>query len=146
MDNQGATQRRGSRVAKSTENFDPFHVKPSFPTNKRVQVPQYPLSETSMLSAKPGSGLVESTEDESKRSSDIPKENYILREKGELILSPLFWLREEDVEKSSQLTDGDQCVYITPPEVPSFSDLKDSDDEGFSEVSVHLLMPAKYNS
>ena len=130
----------------STENSDPIPVKPSFPTNKRVQVPQYPLLETPMLSAKLGSRLVESTQDESKRSSDIPKENYILREKGELILSPLFWLREEDVEKSSQLTDGDQCVYITPPEVPSFSDLKDSDDEGFSEVSVHLLMPAKYNS
>ncbi|XWS62371.1 hypothetical protein CRYUN_Cryun06bG0005100 [Craigia yunnanensis] len=136
VDNQGAIQIRGSRVAKSTENSDPILVKPSFPTDKRVQVPQYPLSETPMLSAKLGSGLVESTQAESKRSSDIPKENYILRGKGEPILSPFFWLSEEYAEKPSQLTDGDQCVNITPPDVPSFSDLKYSDDEGFSKEEV----------
>ncbi|XP_022762205.1 LOW QUALITY PROTEIN: protein BREAST CANCER SUSCEPTIBILITY 1 homolog [Durio zibethinus] len=137
VDNQGATKRKGSRVAKSTENSGPIPVKPSFLTNKRVQVPQYPLSETPMMSAKLGSGLVERTEDESKRTSDIPKENYSPREKGEPIFTPFFWLREEDAEKPSQLTDGDQFVYITPPEVPSFSDMKDSDDEGFSKEEVH---------
>ncbi|XVE94250.1 hypothetical protein REPUB_Repub01dG0265400 [Reevesia pubescens] len=137
VDNQGANKRRGSRVAKSTENSDSIPVKPSFPTNKRVQVPQYPLSETPMLSAKLGSGFVEGIEDESKRCSDNPNENNILRENREPILSPFFWLREEDVEKPSQLTDWDQCLYTTPPEVPSFSDMKDSDDEDFSKEEAH---------
>ncbi|MBA0580700.1 hypothetical protein Gorai_022906, partial [Gossypium raimondii] len=136
MDNQGANKGRGSREAKSTETSDPISVKPSFPTNKRVQVPQYPLSETSMLPEKNGGGLIEITEDESKMSSDILKENN-LGEKGEQILSPFFWLREEDVERPSQLSDGDQCLYITPPGLPSFSDMKDSDDEGFSKEEVH---------
>ncbi|PPD92176.1 hypothetical protein GOBAR_DD10896 [Gossypium barbadense] len=136
MDNQGANKGRGSREAKSTETSDPISVKPSFPTNKRVQVPQYPLSETSMLPEKNGGGLIEVTEDESKMSSDILKENN-LGEKGEQILSPFFWLREEDVERPSQLSDGDQCLYITPPGLPSFSDMKDSDDEGFSKEEVH---------
>ncbi|MBA0850065.1 hypothetical protein Goshw_024745 [Gossypium schwendimanii] len=136
MDNQGANKGRGSREAKSTETSDPISVKPSFPTNKRVQVPQYPLSETSVLPEKNGGGLIEITEDESKMSSDILKENN-LGEKGEQILSPFFWLREEDVERPSQLSDGDQCLYITPPGLPSFSDMKDSDDEGFSKEEVH---------
>ncbi|GMI87859.1 breast cancer susceptibility1, ARABIDOPSIS THALIANA BREAST CANCER SUSCEPTIBILITY1 [Hibiscus trionum] len=131
-DNQGENQRRGSSVAKSTESSGSIPVKPSFPANKRVQVPQYPLSETPMRSAKNGNGLVEITKDESKRSSDTPKETYNLRENGEQTLAPFFWLREEDVERPSQLTDGDQCVYSTPHELPSFSDMKDSDDEGFS--------------
>ncbi|XVF45985.1 hypothetical protein PTKIN_Ptkin02bG0251800 [Pterospermum kingtungense] len=137
VNNQGATQRRRSRVNKSIDNTDPVPLMPSFPAKKRVQVPQHPLSETPMLSSKLGSRLVESTEDESKRSSDSPKEDYILREKGEPTLSPFFWLGEEDIEKPSQLTDGDQCDYITPPDVPSFSDLKDSDDEGFSKEEEH---------
>lgn len=143
VNDRGSIQIGGSRVTKSIDNSEPIALKPSFPTKKRVQVPLYPLSETPMQSVKLRSRLVESTNDESKRSSDSPKENYnILREKEEPKLSPFFWLREEDVEKLSQLTEGDQCEYITPPDVPSFSDLKDSDDEDFSNVSVHLLMPA----
>ncbi|KAK6254198.1 hypothetical protein QUC31_015918 [Theobroma cacao] len=137
VDDQGATKRRGSRVDKSTTvNSDPISVKPSFPTNKRVQVPQYPHTEMHMSAAKLGSGLAESTKDESKSSLIVQKENYVLKDKEELILAPFFWLREEDVEKSSQLTDGDQFAYITPPEVPSFSDIKDSDDEGSSKEEV----------
>ncbi|GMI70669.1 hypothetical protein HRI_000736200 [Hibiscus trionum] len=138
VDNQGASQRRRSRVAK-TESSDSIHVKPSFPTNKRVQVPQYPMLETPLRSAKNGNGSIEITEDESKKSSDAAKETYNLRENGEQTLSPFFWLREEeDEERPSQLTDGDQCVYTTPPELPSFSDIKDSDDEGFSnEEEMH---------
>ncbi|KAK8987581.1 hypothetical protein V6N11_027327 [Hibiscus sabdariffa] len=141
VDNQGANQRRRSGLAKSTESSDSIPVKPSFQTNKRVQVPQYPLLETPLRSAKNGNGLVEITEDGSKKSSDIPKETYNLRENGEQMLSPFFWLREEeeeDEERPSQLTDGDQCVYTTPPGLPSFSDIKDSDDEGFSnEEEMH---------
>ncbi|XP_039006571.1 protein BREAST CANCER SUSCEPTIBILITY 1 homolog isoform X2 [Hibiscus syriacus] len=137
-DNQEANQRRGSSVAKSTESSDSIPVKPSFPTNKRVQVPQHPQLETPMRSAKNGNGLVEITEDERKTSLNSPKEIYNLGENEEQTLSPFFWLREEDVEKPSQLTDGDQYVYSTPPELPSFSDMKDSYDDGFSnEEEVH---------
>ncbi|OMO74993.1 hypothetical protein CCACVL1_16363 [Corchorus capsularis] len=138
VDNRRTTKRRKSSLAKSTtENSDPINVKPSFPTKKRVQVPQYPLSDTHIPAAKLGSGLAESTKDEPKRSSVIEKENYVIKEKGEPILSPFFWLREETAEKSSQNTDGDQFLFTTPPEIPSFSDMKDSDDEGFYKEEVH---------
>ncbi|KAE8688021.1 hypothetical protein F3Y22_tig00111005pilonHSYRG00168 [Hibiscus syriacus] len=137
VNNQGSNQRRGSRVAKLTESYNSIPVKPSFPTNKRVQVPQYPLSETPVRSAKTQNGVVEITENESKRSTYITKEASNLRENGEQTLAPFFWLREEDVERPSQLTDGDQCVYTTPPELPSFSDMKDSDDERFSNEEMN---------
>ncbi|XP_039017674.1 uncharacterized protein LOC120148708 [Hibiscus syriacus] len=49
---------------------------------------------------------------------------------------------EQELLMVSQLTDSDQCVYTAPPELPSFSDMKDSDDEGFSnrqEDEEHLV-------
>ncbi|GLT97125.1 hypothetical protein SLE2022_147070 [Rubroshorea leprosula] len=117
-DNQGKVGRRGSRRKSRSENCDPIPSKSSFPTNKRV--------------------LAENTKDEPERSSVVLKDNSALNEKGEPVLLPFFWLRAEDgVEKPSQQTDGDQLLYATPPEVPSFSDLKDSDDEGSPKVEVH---------
>ncbi|KAE8663547.1 Protein BREAST CANCER SUSCEPTIBILITY 1-like protein [Hibiscus syriacus] len=132
--NREANQRGGSCVTKSTEISDSIPLKPSFPTRKRVQVPQHLLLETPMRSLKNGNGLVETTEDERKTSLDSPKEICNLGENRGQIFSPFSWLREEDVERPSQLTDGDQCVYSTPPELPSFSDMKDSDDD---EEEVH---------
>lgn len=55
---------------------------------------------------------------------DMPFE----REKGEPIFTPFFWLRDEEPEKSTQQTDDNQMMY-TPPDVPCFSDIKDSDDD-----------------
>lgn len=108
-------------------------IRPSFPTKKRVQVPQYPPSETP-----PPTKLVDgngkSITDEVQKPLVIERDRSMLNEKGEPVLSPFFWLREEDVDKSSQQTDGD-VIMDTPPAFPSFSDMKDLDDEVHCEMT-----------
>ncbi|KAL8468583.1 hypothetical protein ACS0TY_031684 [Phlomoides rotata] len=110
-------------------------VKPSFPTKKRVQLPRYTTSGTEMehkvLEARSG----EIDRNESKNSTVSQKEMPIQCKQGEPIFTPFFWLREEeDLEKVSQQTDDNQIMY-TPPEVPSFSDIKDSDDEAHCQTT-----------
>ncbi|KAL0398289.1 UNVERIFIED_CONTAM: protein BREAST CANCER SUSCEPTIBILITY 1 [Sesamum radiatum] len=66
---------------------------------------------------------------EHKNSGVLQRDMHSASEKGEMIFSPFFWLREEeDLEKLSQQTDDNQVMY-TPPDAPCFSDIKDSDDE-----------------
>ncbi|XP_055820143.1 protein BREAST CANCER SUSCEPTIBILITY 1 homolog [Solanum dulcamara] len=108
-------------------------IRPSFPTKKRVQVPQYPPSETPPPTKLVG-GNGKSIIDEAQKPLVIERDRSMLNEKGELVLSPFFWLREEDVERSSQQTDKD-IIMDTPPAVPSFSDMKDLDDEVHCEMS-----------
>lgn len=108
-------------------------IRPSFPTKKRVQVPQYPPSETPPP-AKLVGGNGKSVTDEAQKPLVIDRDRSMLSEKGEPVLSPFFWLREEDVERSSQQTDGD-IILDTPPGVPCFSDMKDLDDEVHCEMS-----------
>lgn len=67
-------------------------------------------------------------DERSKHSSTTLKEKPVLNEVGEPMLSPFFWLRDKDEENLSQHTDGDQLTD-SPPNVPTFSDIKDSDDE-----------------
>lgn len=116
-DNKGKKSgRKGPRAKSVSENCEPIPSKSSFPTNKRV--------------------LAENTEDEPKRNSGV------LREKGEPELAPFFWLREEDIEKSTQNSEkspqnSSQLMFITPPDVPCFSDIKDSDDERSPAAEVH---------
>ncbi|KAL9404001.1 hypothetical protein Peur_000973 [Populus x canadensis] len=113
----------------------PITSKPSFPTKKRVQVPQCSLSGTSAQPEKLRTGSREIKKDDFKNDSSVSKKNPVVDEKGERMLSPFFWLRDEDGEKSSQHTDVDQLLDITPPNVPTFSDIKDSDDENPPESS-----------
>lgn len=117
--------------------------KPSFPTKKRVQVPQNPLPETPTQPAKHEVNLGEVTTTGPQRSSVIRKDMPVLEKKEELEFCPFFWLRdEEDADKPSQPTDVDH-VMDTPPVVPCFSDIKDSDDElqcnMTPEVSMKLI-------
>ncbi|GAA0176556.1 hypothetical protein LIER_29527 [Lithospermum erythrorhizon] len=45
------------------------------------------------------------------------------------MLSPFFWMREDDEpESSSQHTNGDHSIS-TPQDAPNFSDIMDSDDD-----------------
>ncbi|XP_038721752.1 protein BREAST CANCER SUSCEPTIBILITY 1 homolog [Tripterygium wilfordii] len=127
----GQETSKGKRLRKSVKPklLGPTNAKPSFPTKKRVQVPQYPLSETPKQPMKSGNGYGENTEDGSKSSSLISKENMALNGKEKPQLSPFFWLRDEDAENLSQDTDMDQSIDMTPPIVPSFSDIKDSYDD-----------------
>ncbi|KAK6782098.1 hypothetical protein RDI58_019894 [Solanum bulbocastanum] len=108
-------------------------IRPSFPTKKRVQVPQYPPSETPPPTKLVG-GNGKSITDEVQKPLVIERDRSMLNEKGEPVLSPFFWLREENIERSSQQTDGD-IIMDTPPAVPSFSDMKDLDDEVHCEMS-----------
>ncbi|KAL0363608.1 UNVERIFIED_CONTAM: protein BREAST CANCER SUSCEPTIBILITY 1 [Sesamum calycinum] len=69
------------------------------------------------------------------KSGVLQRDVHSASEKGEMIFSPFFWLREEeDLEKLSQQTDDNQVMY-TPPDAPCFSDIKDSDDEVPSKIS-----------
>ncbi|KAB1222787.1 hypothetical protein CJ030_MR2G022278 [Morella rubra] len=105
-------------------------VKPSFPAKKRVQVPQHPFPEAPERLAPFEGQLCEIAKEEPIRNSTILKEKPVLNDKGEPMLSPFFWLREDDgIEKSSQHTDEEELMDMPPVNVPSFSDIKDSDDE-----------------
>lgn len=127
----------------------PGSVKPSFPTKKRVQVPQYPSAETLPCPPNPKAGICETKDNENKNILASSKQKPSLNEKGEPAFLPFFWLREEeDAEKLTQSSDNEQLTGISPPDVPSFSDMKDSDDElpfkSTTEVSFHrsLLNPS----
>lgn len=111
--------------------------KPSFPAKKRVLVPQNILSETPMKNLKLGDCVSEINKE--KGVENVPligSEMPLQSEKSVPVLSPFFWLREEkDGEKSSQPTDEDQFIDGSTPNPPSFSDLRDSDDENTSNVA-----------
>ncbi|KAK9268132.1 hypothetical protein L1049_010572 [Liquidambar formosana] len=128
------------------KNSDTNLVKPSFPTKKRVQVPQYPLSGTPTQPANFESGLGEITKDVPRNSSIVLNEKPTFNEKGELVFSPFFWLREdEDGEKISQQMDGDHLIDTPPPNGPTFSDLKDSDNEMPSKMTPTGEVHSKSN-
>ncbi|KAK4345236.1 hypothetical protein RND71_035412 [Anisodus tanguticus] len=107
--------------------------RPSFPTKKRVQVPQYPPSET-LPPTKLVGGNSKSITNDAQKPLVTEKDWSELNEKGEPVLSPFFWLREQDVERSTEQTDGD-FIMDTPPDAPCFSDIKDSDDGVPCEMS-----------
>ncbi|XP_015868465.3 protein BREAST CANCER SUSCEPTIBILITY 1 homolog [Ziziphus jujuba] len=138
VEEQKTSQRNGSReICNSNQNcLGSLNVKPSFPTKKRVQVPQCPPSETTIQHIHCEGELGETMVNLSKKGSAVQKEKPNINEKGEPVLSPFFWLREEEtVESLSQHTDVDQLVDIPLPNVPSFSDIRDSDDENSDRVS-----------
>lgn len=143
-ENQITVRGKRSRKTKSNlKNSDSVSVKPSFPTKKRVQVPQCPLSETP---TRPKQLLRDLVDEKLKQDSTTLKEKPVLNEKGELVLSPFFWLSDKDAENLSEPSSGDQLNDISSPNVPTFSDIKDSDDEDCSRlsplVSVNLLLLA----
>lgn len=135
-DNQKRKRGKGSKKSSecNKKNTGSNLIRPSFPTKKRVQVPQYPPLETPPPSKLAG-GNGKSITNEAQKPLVIEKDRSMLNEKGEPVLSPFFWLREEeDVERSSQQTDGD-IIMDTPPLIPCFSDIKDMDDEVHCEIS-----------
>ncbi|KAM2042974.1 hypothetical protein ACFXTH_036469 [Malus domestica] len=128
---------KGSRKAKANlKSSGSISIKPSFPNKKRVQVPQCPISETPTRHQKLEGDLMA---DRAKQSSKTLKEKPVLNEKGEPVLSPFFWLNDKDVESLSQFSFGDQLTDLPSPNVPAFSDIKDSDDEN----SVRLTQPGE---
>lgn len=131
--NQTTVRRKRSRKTKSNlTNSGSVSVKPSFPTKKRVQVPQCPLSETP---TRPKQLLGDLIDEKLKQDSTILKEKPVLNEKGEPVLSPFFWLSDKDAENLSEPSSVDQLDDIPSPDVPTFSDIKESDDEDCSRLS-----------
>ncbi|CAB4276528.1 unnamed protein product [Prunus armeniaca] len=127
--------KRSGKTKSNLKNSGSLSVKPSFPTKKRVQVPQCSLSETPTRPEKTVGKLMD---ERSKHSSTTLKGKPVLNEVGEPMLSPFFWLRDKDEENLSQHTDGDQ-LSDSPPNVPTFSDIKDSEDE----YSARLTPPGE---
>ncbi|KAM4112341.1 hypothetical protein ACJW30_05G133100 [Castanea mollissima] len=134
---QNTSKGKGSRkkFKSNMKNTSSISVKPSFPTKKRVQVPQCPLSETPTRLSKFEGQLSEIAKEDPKRSSTTSKENSALNDKGELVLLPFFWLREDNAEKSSQHTDESHFMDLPQLDAPAFSDIKDSDDENPSNLT-----------
>ncbi|KAG9157607.1 hypothetical protein Leryth_026757 [Lithospermum erythrorhizon] len=112
--------RKGSN--KSSDEGRPNSSKPSFPTKKRVQVPQHSAPETPALCAKSKGATCDTSNMKNGKKATIC-------ENGEPVLSPFFWMREDDEqENSSQHTDGDHSIS-TPQDAPNFSDIMESDDD-----------------
>ncbi|GFY96894.1 breast cancer susceptibility1 [Actinidia rufa] len=132
LENQRRCKGKRSKLSLNTdhENSSIDPVKPSFPTKKRVQVPQYPPSSDTPVQPRTfESGCVEITKVQLEKNSVGLKEKPAVNEKGEPVFTPFFWLRDdEDVEKLTQQTDGGDNMD-TPPNAPCFSDIKDSADE-----------------
>lgn len=122
---------KGSKGSSKARNSGSKPVRPSFPTKKRVQVPQHSPPETPIRPKKLESGIGvfgEHTKDGLQKNLVELKDKHVMNEKGEAMFTPFFWLREEeDAEKVTQLTNDN--VIDTPPDAPCFSDMKDSDDE-----------------
>ncbi|GAB4829422.1 hypothetical protein Ancab_019093 [Ancistrocladus abbreviatus] len=139
---KGKKSIRSSKLKHKNQDHNP--LKPSFPTNKRVQVAQYPLPETPIQPRR-----AEPEKNEAIKS--IPKSSAVQSERPTLegergpSLSPFFWLREEeDVANLSEGTDMDHLTD-TPVNPPVFSDIKDSDDEIPSKATEDEEMQSKSN-
>lgn len=138
--NQKQHRREGPKSASVTTQRSSGSdlVKPSFPTKKRVQVPRYTTSGTEMEHKVLEARIGEIDRNESKNCPVSPKEMPIACKQGEPIFTPFFWLRDdEDLENVSQKTDDNQIMY-TPPDVPCFSDIKDSDDEARCQTTPEV--------
>ncbi|KAK4254598.1 hypothetical protein QN277_009956 [Acacia crassicarpa] len=125
--------RKETKVSKKNSVAD--SVKPTFPTKKRVQVPQSPLSKTPFKNADLRPSLSEIIKEGGKEGLAASKGKPI-RNEEEVALSPFFWLRDEkDGEKSTQGTVEEKLSDTPTPNLPSFSDLRDSDDENPSKAT-----------
>ncbi|CAN6913480.1 unnamed protein product [Brassica oleracea] len=136
---QGSSKSRISKKRGFTKNKEkdldppgPIVMKPSSQTKKRVQLLQNQSSENSTKSTESfesAEKLKDYTEETVISLNDHPSLN-----KDEN-MAPFFWLRDEDDEESlSQPAESDPFLDVTPVDVPSFSDLKDSDHDSPSKA------------
>jgi len=114
-------------------------AKPSFPAKKRVQVPQDILLETPLRNLKTGGSITQVNKEGTQEASIKRTVRAIGSEKTDQVKEPFFWLREEqDGERLSAQTDEDQITEGPTPIPPSFSDLKDADDESPSKQATSV--------
>ncbi|KAG2249104.1 hypothetical protein Bca52824_088732 [Brassica carinata] len=133
---QGSSKSRISKKRGFTKNKEkdldppgPIVMKPSSQTKKRVQLLQNQSSENSTESVESAEKLKDSTEETVIRLNEHTSLNK------EENMAPFFWLRDEnDEENLSQPAESDPFLDVTPVDVPSFSDLKDSDHDSPSKA------------
>ncbi|XP_006654630.1 protein BREAST CANCER SUSCEPTIBILITY 1 homolog [Oryza brachyantha] len=106
-------------------------TKPSFSTNKRIQVTPFPESETPIRTKK-----IMNPEELKNNQNDHVEENKskaVTSDQPESpSLSPFFWLREHEEEVGCTAETLSETLSLDTPlrhDAPSFSDIKDSDDE-----------------
>ncbi|ESQ55279.1 hypothetical protein EUTSA_v10024364mg [Eutrema salsugineum] len=141
IDKTSEKNRQGSRKGRTSKRKEyrktketdvdapgPIVMKPSSQTKKRVQLLQNHSSESLTKSTESAEKLKDYTENTVIRLNEDPS----LNKYGNL--APFFWLRDEDDGKSLSQPESDQLLDVTPVDVPSFSDLKDSDHESQSKV------------
>ncbi|XP_076937095.1 protein BREAST CANCER SUSCEPTIBILITY 1 homolog [Bidens hawaiensis] len=121
--------------SKRAKTCDSDIVRPSFPTKKRVQVPQHPPQETPTRPANVDSGKSLIIKDGAQTNASRPEDMAHLHEDGDTLFSPFFWLRnEENSEEPTQPTPFEP-VNVSPPDAPCFSDIKDSYDDHHDQVT-----------
>ncbi|WZY69066.1 hypothetical protein YC2023_001306 [Brassica napus] len=136
---QGSSKSRISKKRGFTKNKEkdldppgPIVMKPSSQTKKRVQLLQNQASENftkSTESFESAEKLKDYTEETVIRLNEHTSLNKVEN------MAPFFWLRDEDDEESlSQPAESDPFLDVTPVDVPSFSDLKDSDHDSPSKA------------
>ncbi|CAH8275903.1 unnamed protein product [Arabidopsis lyrata] len=129
---KGRTSKRkeyGKTKETDVDAHGPIVMKPSSQTKKRVQLLHNLSSESLTKPTESAENPKHYTENTVIRLDEHPG----LNKEGNL--SPFFWLRDEDDgENSSQRTESDQLLDAKPVDVPSFSDLMDSDHESPSKA------------
>ncbi|KAK1420350.1 hypothetical protein QVD17_21876 [Tagetes erecta] len=130
--NKGRTSKGSSKRAKRCETDI---ERPSFPTKKRIQVPQHHPQETPTRPANLESEKSGLAKDRTQTNVGGPEDLAHLHENGDTLFSPFFWLRNEvDAEETTQPTPFD-LVNDSPPDAACFSDIKDSYDDHPSQIT-----------
>ncbi|KAF0925258.1 hypothetical protein E2562_015971 [Oryza meyeriana var. granulata] len=105
-------------------------TKPSFSTNKRIQVTPFPESETPIRAEK----IMKPEELKNNQNDHVEEGKYAVTsaQPGSPSLSPFFWLRDQEEEVGCTAETLSETLSLDTPlrhNAPSFSDIKDSDDE-----------------
>lgn len=104
-------------------------MRPSFPTNKRIQVPQHPLPENPMQPTRLEIGSGKQTTIEPQRIAVVKEDGSHLDKKENQDFRPFFWLQNEEEADNCTTHTVEDTIMDTPPDIPCFSDLKDADEE-----------------
>ncbi|CAI9089704.1 OLC1v1024324C1 [Oldenlandia corymbosa var. corymbosa] len=123
-----ASERKKRNAARALKESDSIPVKPSFPAKKRVHVPHDTPSDSRFAKL-----IDEPRTSTGGRRVDKP----VLEQMEEPLFAPFFWLKDDNSPKTTQQSSGDQ-IFETPPDVPCFSDIKDSDDEFPCDLSPEV--------
>lgn len=127
-------------ASKNEKNTTKATAKPSISKNKRIHVTPFPESETPVRPKK----VMKSDEQKSKLNGDVKEDkdkstNSDIPENPSL--SPFFWLREQEEKEGGTAETLSESLSLDTPmryNAPTFSDLKDSDDERPNDTTPNV--------